>query len=320
MTPRLPRPRIPAWIAGLLSLPGERGRPIRLPLVAGRGGWGGSSSSSRWVRAPLAQFGGRGICGWDEWSPSSFPTPSWSTARMTSSGSTAKRGPLPSYATPVSSVFTRSSFTTAYRSWYPTSWWERPLRDLLAQRRLSHAEAATLATKVAEALAYAHTLGAIHRDIKPANIMVDRESAGTGSEEPRACPKDADEGPGPLGEPRIVDFGLAFCDKDGIRSTLRGHLVGTPAYMSPEQADGSPDALDGRADIYSLGVVLYEALAGTLPFSGTRSEVLNKLATRRAAPPPANRPDDLPRPGDDLPQGDGQGSARAVRHRAGAGR
>jgi eukaryotic-like serine/threonine-protein kinase len=155
----------------------------------------------------------------------------------------------------------------------------KTLGDLLATRRLSHREAAALVSKVAEALAYAHALGAIHRDIKPANIMVDREAAGTGLAEPRPPRKTQPKTQDPLGEPRIVDFGLAFHDQDSIHLTQRGQLVGTPAYMSPEQADGTPDALDGRADVYSLGVVLYEALAGTLPFSGTRSEVLSKLAT-----------------------------------------
>ena len=153
-----------------------------------------------------------------------------------------------------------------------------PLRDLLAARRLSHREAASLVNKVAEALAYAHSFGAIHRDIKPANIMIDRESAvtdlGESCQELRMLPPTPD----PVGEPRIVDFGLAFWGHDAIQLTQHGQLVGTPAYMSPEQADGNPRGLDGRADIYSLGVVLYEALTGALPFSGTRSEVLVKLA------------------------------------------
>jgi WD40 repeat protein/tRNA A-37 threonylcarbamoyl transferase component Bud32 len=153
------------------------------------------------------------------------------------------------------------------------------LRDLLATRRLSHAEAALLASKVAEALAYAHALGAVHRDIKPANIMVDVESDGTGLGTSLSASVAQRSALASLGEPRIVDFGLAFCDQDGIHSTLRGQLVGTPAYMSPEQATGDPGALDGRADIYSLGVVLYEALTGVLPFSGTRCELLTKLAT-----------------------------------------
>jgi WD40 repeat protein len=153
------------------------------------------------------------------------------------------------------------------------------LRDLLATRRLSHAEATLLTTKVADALAYAHALGAVHRDIKPANIMVDVESAGTGLGGSLSASVAERRALASMGEPRIVDFGLAFCDKAGTHSTLSGQLVGTPAYMSPEQAGGNPSALDGRTDIYSLGVVLYEALAGALPFSGTRSELLAKLAT-----------------------------------------
>jgi WD40 repeat protein/serine/threonine protein kinase len=164
------------------------------------------------------------------------------------------------------------------------------LRDLLVERRLSHREAAALVAKVADAVGYAHTLGAIHRDLKPANIMIDFESADLGArgsdlsqarsarqsnESPESQQSAAASGPG---EPRIVDFGLAFRDQDGPHLTLSGQLVGTPAYMSPEQACSGATKLDGRSDVYSLGVVLYEALSGVLPFVGTRSEILRQLA------------------------------------------
>ena len=150
------------------------------------------------------------------------------------------------------------------------------LRDLLATRRLTQREAALVVAKVAEALGYAHALGAIHRDIKPANIMIDDESSPA-----VATPGNAplpDSGARPLGEPRVVDFGLAFREQDSMHLTQAGQLVGTPAYMSPQQAGDGPDALDGRADVYSLGVVLYETLTGDPPFTGTRSEILRQLA------------------------------------------
>ena len=212
------------------------------------------------------------------------------------------------------------------------------LRDLLVQRQLTNREAAALVAKVAEALGYAHALGAIHRDIKPANIMIDDESPeavvlGRGPSQKKvglrardqsdhvAAPPVSNRGPEPpsLGEPRIVDFGLAFRDNDGAHLTQAGQLVGTPAYMSPEQAgDGAAD-LDGRADIYSLGVMLYEALTGVLPFKGTRSEILRQLAHDEPRRAQAGKSRNLTRSGNDLSQGDGQGPGRALRDGARAG-
>lgn len=112
-------------------------------------------------------------------------------------------------------------------------------------------EAAELVIQIAEALEYAGLMGVVHRDIKPANIMVEVGSAGR----PRAL---------------IVDFGLALRDEVLEKLTVDGELIGTPAYMSPEQAAGAGQSVDRRSDIYSLGVVFYELLCGETPFRGSR--------------------------------------------------
>ncbi len=128
---------------------------------------------------------------------------------------------------------------------------------------------ANVLEQVADALAYAHASGVVHRDIKPDNILLDRES----------------------GRAMVTDFGIARAAETGTRLTQTGIAVGTPAFMSPEQATGEKE-VDGRSDVYSLGVVGYLMVAGRLPFVATSTPAM-LLAHVGEAPAPiwSSRPD-----------------------------
>ncbi len=127
----------------------------------------------------------------------------------------------------------------------------RSLKDRIAEGRLPLVEVVGIAGQVAEGLKAAHERGVIHRDIKPANIMLSRE-----------------------GQVRITDFGLASLD-DGVDLTRPQTVLGTPAYMSPEQVRG--ERTDERTDIWSFGCTLFEMATGGRPFAGDRaSDILDR--------------------------------------------
>jgi len=123
-------------------------------------------------------------------------------------------------------------------------------------------EALRIAAEVASGLASAHAQGLIHRDIKPANVWLEA----------------------PKGRAKILDFGLARSQEEAVHLTASGAILGTPAYMAPEQARGKP--VDGRADLFSLGVMLYEMTTGRRPFiGGDTMAILTSLALDDPTPP-----------------------------------
>jgi len=145
------------------------------------------------------------------------------------------------------------------------------LRDLLDRDiRLSLPQAAQLGTEVAQGLAYAHLRGLVHRDIKPANLLFDEE-----------------------GRVRVADFGVARALAEAAWTEPAGAMIGTARYISPEAAEGKP--VEGRADVYSLALVLYEAVTGVVPF--VTDTMMGTLAARIGQPLPHN---DLLGPLDDV--------------------
>jgi hypothetical protein len=140
------------------------------------------------------------------------------------------------------------------------------LSEAVRERQWTPAEAAALIEKLARALHHIHEAGLIHRDIKPSNIFIEES-----------------------GNPLIMDFGLVREIGGRTEATRTGDLLGTPGFVSPEQA-GGPGELDARTDVYSLGVIFYLLLARRLPFVGTPLQIIRGSAERDPKPPGRYRP------------------------------
>lgn len=144
----------------------------------------------------------------------------------------------------------------------------RPLDQLIAGAEITPKRAATLTLGICQGLARAHDQGILHRDIKPANILIDKQ-----------------------GIPKITDFGLAKDLDEDSGLTQSGVTMGSPLYMSPEQANGETELIDQRSDIYSMGVALYEMLTGTPPFQGkTTLALIQKILMEEPEDPRSRNP------------------------------
>ena len=126
----------------------------------------------------------------------------------------------------------------------------KPLDEYIQTEKLSQRQTMELFNHICSAVAYAHQRGVMHRDLKPGNILVDED-----------------------GQPHILDFGLAKLTDDSEKvsseatmTSIPGKVIGTLAFMSPEQASAQPDAVDVRTDVYSIGVILYKTLTGEFPY------------------------------------------------------
>jgi serine/threonine protein kinase len=153
----------------------------------------------------------------------------------------------------------------------------RSLKDRLAaaDNTLAHDETLRIGAEIADALAAAHATGLVHRDVKPSNILLEESTDRV----------------------KLIDFGLALVHDDEGQLTRSGCVVGTPAYMAPEQADGG--AVDHRSDLYALGCVMYRCCTGRLPFEGSTFMQVFFAQRTKDAPRPREINPDVPRELDD---------------------
>ena len=143
-----------------------------------------------------------------------------------------------------------------------------PLEEVLRREPMTPRRVAELGRSLALALEHVHERGIVHRDVKPNNVLIE-----------------------PDGNPRLVDFGLARIPEDTTQLTRPGDVLGTPAYMAPEQALGLKD-VDARSDVYGLGALLYAMLVGREPFPGTGvAEVIQRVCHDELTPPRRLRPE-----------------------------
>jgi tetratricopeptide (TPR) repeat protein/predicted Ser/Thr protein kinase len=143
------------------------------------------------------------------------------------------------------------------------------LREWYRQGDVTARQSATMLALLARAVAYAHERGVVHRDLKPSNVMVDADT----------------------GQPVLMDFGLAKeATQSSSQLTRSGDVLGTPAYMAPEQAAGRTEEVGPAADVYALGAILYELLAGRPAFTGPVGEVLKRVQTEEPPPPRKRNP------------------------------
>lgn len=142
-----------------------------------------------------------------------------------------------------------------------------PFDQVVSKGGLGHEEVINIIIELAKALDYAHQKGIVHRDIKPSNIIFSGQES-----------------------VKLTDFGIArFEDSSASLQTQAGEILGTPAYMSPEQVNGQ--AVDGRSDLFSLGVIFYELIVGTKPFQGNNlAAIFNAIISQEPEAPDKNNP------------------------------
>ena len=170
-----------------------------------------------------------------------------------------------------------------------------PLTEHLATATSGRRGLLQLFIRICDGVQHAHQKGVIHRDLKPGNVLVTRASTRLSSVDDSGSQTTADSG----GQPKIVDFGIARVSDPDSQATLQTHtgqLVGTLAYMSPEQIEGDPASIDTRCDVYAIGVMLYQVLAGRMPVEISGKPVAEAARLiRESAPTPRCSPPSCPR-------------------------